>query len=68
MKPEQLLYNERLYTTQIEFDIPSVYAILSKDIEFYNKEFNDALKSQNIELLPNNVSLSLFTYDMVLHL
>jgi hypothetical protein len=30
-----------------------VYAILSKDIEFYNKEFNDALKSQNIELLEN---------------
>jgi hypothetical protein len=53
MKPEQLLYNEKLYTTQIEFDIPSVYAILSKDESIYNKEFNEALKSQNIELLEN---------------
>ena len=53
MKPEQLLYNEKLYTTQIEFDIPSVYAILSKDESIYNKDFNDALKSQNIELLEN---------------
>lgn len=53
MKPEQLLYNEKLYTTQIEFDIPSVYAILSKDESIYNKEFNEALKNQGIELLEN---------------
>ena len=53
MTPEQLLYNEKLYTTQIEFDIPSVFAILSKDIAVCNKDFNDALKSQNIELLEN---------------
>ena len=53
MKSEQLLYNEKLYTTQIEFDIPSVYAIFSKDEEVYNQAFNDALKSQNIELLEN---------------
>lgn len=53
MKPEQLLYNERLYTTQIEFDIPSTYAILSKDESIYNKDFNAALKNQGIELLDN---------------
>ena len=53
MKPEQLLYNEKLYTTQIEFDIPSTYAILSKDESICNKDFNEALKSQNIELLEN---------------
>lgn len=61
MKPEQLLYNEKLYTTQIEFDIPSVYAILSKDESIYNKEFNDALKSQNVELLENTpVGINLY--------
>ena len=53
MKPEQLLYNERLYTTQIEFDIPSVFAILSKDKEVYNELFNEALAGQNIKLLEN---------------
>ena len=39
LKAEHLLYNEKLYTTQIEFDIPSVFAIFNKD----NKEFNIAL-------------------------
>ena len=53
MKAEHMLYNEKLYTTQIEFDIPSVFAILSKDKNVYNEEFNSALKSQNIELLDN---------------
>lgn len=53
LKSEHLLYNEKLYTTQIEFDIPSVFAILSEDESVYNKEFNEALKSQNIELLEN---------------
>lgn len=53
MTSEHLLYNEKLYTTQIEFDIPSVFAILSKDESIYNKEFNDALKSQNIKLFEN---------------
>ena len=64
MKAEHLLYNEKLYTTQIEFNIPSVFAILSNQ---YNPSnigdsddevggqivFNNALKSQNIELLEN---------------
>lgn len=49
MKVEHMLYKEKLYTTQIEFDIPSVFAIFSED----NKVFNDVLKSQNIELLKN---------------
>lgn len=53
MKPEHLLYNEKLYTTQIEFDIPSVYAIFSKDESIYNKVFNEALAKQNITLLQN---------------
>jgi hypothetical protein len=48
-KAEHMLYNEKLYTTQIEFDIPSVFAIFTE----YNKEFNDALKSQDIDLLEN---------------
>ena len=49
LKAEHMLYNEKLYTTQIEFDIPSVFAIFNKD----NEVFNDVLKSQNIELLQN---------------
>ncbi len=49
LKAEHMLYNEKLYTTQIEFDIPSVYAIFNKD----NLDFNNALQSQNIELLEN---------------
>ena len=44
-----MLYNEKLYTTQIEFDIPSVFAIVNND----NNDFNDALKSQNVDLLEN---------------
>ena len=48
-KSEHMLYNEKLYTTQIEFDIPSVFAIFTKD----NEVFNESLKNQNIELLQN---------------
>lgn len=64
LKSEHLLYNEKLYTTHIEFDIPSVFAIVAgghnkenddsdenKYIEY--KAFIDALRSQNIELLEN---------------
>ena len=49
MKVEHLLYNEKLYTTQIEFDIPSVSSIFTK----YNKDFNNALNAQNVELIKN---------------
>ena len=49
LKAEHLLYNEKLYTTQIEFDIPSAVSIFSKD----NEVFNKALEDQNIELLQN---------------
>jgi hypothetical protein len=49
LKADHLLYKEKLYTTQIEFDIPSVYSIFCKD----NVEFNNALNSQNIDLLIN---------------
>ena len=48
-KAEHMLYNEKLYTTQIEFDIPSVFSIINND----NLEFNKALKSQDIEILKN---------------
>lgn len=49
MTSEQLLYNNKLYTTQIDFDIPSAFAIFNKD----NEVFNGLLQSQNIELLKN---------------
>jgi hypothetical protein len=49
LKAEHMLYNEKLYTTQIEFDVPSIYAIFAND----NLDFNTALKSQNIDLLKN---------------
>jgi hypothetical protein len=49
MKSEHMLYNEKLYTTQIDFDIPSVFAIFTKN----NEVFNNALKNQGIELLEN---------------
>lgn len=48
-KPEHFLYNEKLYTTQIEFDIPSIFDIFTN----YNKDFNNALKNQGVELLEN---------------
>ena len=44
-----MLYNEKLYTGQIEFDIPSVFAIFTNN----NIVFNNILKSQNVELLEN---------------
>jgi hypothetical protein len=50
MKAEHMLYNEKLYTTHIEFDIPSIFAITTKD----NEVFNKALEAQNIELLENS--------------
>lgn len=56
LKAEHLLYNEKLYTTQIEFDIPSVFAIFNPTQDSAGKEqqqFNNALKSQNVELLEN---------------
>ena len=49
MTVEHMLYKEKLYTTQIEFDVPSAFAIFTED----NKVFNNVLKSQNIELLQN---------------
>ena len=55
LKSEHLLYNEKLYTTQIEFDIPSVFAIFAeknKPIE-EKHPFVTALELQNIELMEN---------------
>lgn len=49
LNAEHMLYNEKLYTTHIEFDIPSVFGIFTK----YNLDFNKALESQNINLLEN---------------
>ena len=56
LKSEHLLYNEKLYTTQVEFDIPSVFAIFNPnqyDDGEGQKKFNEALKSQGVELLEN---------------
>ena len=55
LKAEHLLYNEKLYTTQIEFDIPSAFGIVNKENEDFNKALYDALKtdSQDITLLQN---------------
>lgn len=56
LKSEHLLYNEKLYTTQIEFDIPSVFSIFNpnqSDDGRGQRKFNNALQSQNIELLTN---------------
>ena len=55
LKTEHLLYNEKLYTTQIEFDIPSVFAIFAEKIKKNDNKlpFVTALESQNIELLEN---------------
>lgn len=53
MTPEHLLYNEKLYTTQIEFDIPSVYAILSTDESIRNDVFNGVLSNKGVNLLQN---------------
>lgn len=49
LKSDNLLYNEKLYTTQIEFDIPSAFAIFNKD----NTVFDNALKTQDVNLLKN---------------
>ena len=54
-KAEQMLYNGKLYTTQIEFDIPSVFAIVAEKNKKPDERlpFVTALESQNIELLEN---------------
>jgi hypothetical protein len=55
LRAEHLLYNEKLYTTYIEFDIPSVFAIFSKNNDISSEDigFSDVLKNQNVELLKN---------------
>jgi hypothetical protein len=61
LKAEHMLYNEKLYTTQIEFDIPSVYSILLKksssdsdsDSDYQSIKFSEALSTQGVTLLKN---------------
>ena len=56
LKAEHMLYNEKLYTAQAEFDIPSVFAIFNPTVDTEEDgqvKFNNALKAQNIELLTN---------------
>jgi hypothetical protein len=61
LKAEHMLYNEKLYTTQIEFDIPSVYSILLKnsdsdsdsDSDSQSIRFSEALSTQGVTLLKN---------------
>lgn len=67
MKNEHLLYNEKLYTKHIEFDIPSVFAILDinsnsdSDSDRNDVEFNKALELQNINLMKNTpVGISVY--------
>ena len=52
LKAEHMLYNGKLYTTQVEFDIPSVFSIFT-DENYSYELFNGLLKSQNVELLEN---------------
>jgi hypothetical protein len=66
LKAEHLLYNEKLYTAQIEFDIPSVFAVVSKDEEILNVAFNNALKEQGIELL-ENTPIGINVYGVTSH-
>ena len=51
---EHFLFNGKLYTTYVEFDVPSVLAI-SHPSQYGDgqKKFNDALTAQNIKLLEN---------------
>lgn len=49
LKAEHMFYNEKLYTKQIEFDIPSVFGIFTR----YNSDFCAALEYENVELLEN---------------
>jgi hypothetical protein len=63
MKPEQLLYNEKLYTTQIEFDIPSVFNIFaeSKKLQKYKHPFVKSLENVGVKLLENTpVGINVF--------
>ena len=55
LEAEQMLYNGKLYTKRIEFDIPSVFAIFAEKYKEPDKRlpFVKALESQNIELLEN---------------
>lgn len=50
LKSENLLYNEKLYTTQITFEIPSILSIFNKENEDFNKIL---LENNDIELLDN---------------
>ena len=52
LKAEHMLYNEKLYTTHIEFDIPSVYEIFNAN-NIEQHAFIKALDDQNVEFLKN---------------
>lgn len=47
-KSENLLYNEKLYTTHIEFDIPSIASIIKNDNEVFNMALYNAIGSKMI--------------------
>ena len=49
MKAEHMLYNEKLYTTQIEFDIPSVYDIFKGENIDFNKALSKALEYKDMD-------------------
>ena len=47
-KSENLLYNEKLYTTHIEFDIPSIASIIKTDNEVFNMALYNAIGPKKI--------------------
>jgi hypothetical protein len=49
LKAEHMLYNEKLYTTQIEFDIPSVYSIFKGENIDFNKALSKALEYKDMD-------------------
>ena len=67
LKTEHMLYNEKLYTTQIDFDIPSVFSILIDNKEISaDLSYADLLKSQNIEFLKNTpIGINLYGVNRV---
>ena len=63
LKADHFLYNEKLYTTHIEFDIPSVFSIFKKD----NEDFYKSLQSQNINLLENSpIGINLYGVNSII--
>ena len=46
LNAEHFLYNEKLYTKHVEFDIPCIFSIVKKDNKVFNNAIYKALKSE----------------------